>query len=480
MKCFKIKLIKEVFSLAIPISLFNLTTVLIAIANGLMLAKLGRSALAAGAIIGATQICLMMICSSPLFVISPMVSRLYAEKNYSKIGKIIRDGSILALLFSVPAIFCMIFIKSILSFFGQPMEVIELSDLYFKSYWWSVPASMLLTCAQQFMLGLKKTRVVTIIGSLSLIISVCFGYILAFGEYGFAPLGITGLAYAQVLRSTIILCALLILFFSKNEFKMFRIYKKEYRNKFLELREIFNLGWPISIHAASEYLAIFSITLFAGKLGQTELIFQQISSQYIQLLSIPILAISQASNLLVSGSIGRHEWVNVRGYGYTGITIGIGLGLIFLLGFSFFTEILVAPYIGTNVNAIFIAMLKSFLIITMFGLLLSAIKSISIGVLRSLYDTKIPMVISIICSWGIAVPLSYVSTHRWGLGINAIALSQVIGFAFCVFFLLERWWVLSFNISNPACMRNSILFNFIGQFQLNIQRIAKKIYFYCA
>ena len=65
------------------------------------------------------------------------------------------------------------------------------------------------------------------------------------------------------------------------------------------------LGWPISIHAASEYLAIFSLTLIAGGLGQQELIAQQISAQYIQLFSIFILGLSQASNLLVGGSIGR-------------------------------------------------------------------------------------------------------------------------------------------------------------------------------
>lgn len=71
--------IKTIIKLAAPISLFNLTTVLITIINGLFLAKLGPDFLAAGALIGVTQLTLMMIFSSPLFSISPIITRLNSD-----------------------------------------------------------------------------------------------------------------------------------------------------------------------------------------------------------------------------------------------------------------------------------------------------------------------------------------------------------------------------------------------------------------
>ncbi|MEO1942912.1 MAG: MATE family efflux transporter, partial [Candidatus Thioglobus sp.] len=348
MSLFQIKLIKEIILLALPISLFNLMTVFIGIANGLMLVKLGSVALASGAMIGIIQISLMMICSSPLFAISSIISRLNAENKTFQIGSIIQQGSVFALLLSIPAILAMIFIKPILHLFGQPDGVVELVNLYFQAYCWGVPTAMLLTCVQQVLLGLKKTRLVTLVGAASLVVSVSFGYILAFGKMGFAPQGVSGLGYAQVLRSVIILVTLFLVL--NKEFSAFGLYTKWSINKILELKQIFKLGWPISIHAASEYLAIFGITLIIGGLGQTELIAQQIATQYMQLLSIAMLSLSQASNLLVSGGVGKRDWESMQNYGYQGVLLGISISLIAILGFAVFTNVLVSPYLNISEN----------------------------------------------------------------------------------------------------------------------------------
>lgn len=456
MRLLQVKLIKETILLALPISLFNLTTVLIGIANGLMLAKLGSTALAAGAIIGITQISLMMIFSSPLFAISSIISRMLAENKIFQIGAVIQQGCVLALLLSIPAILAMLFIKPILLLFGQPEQVVNFVGLYFKSYWWGVPTAMLLTCVQQFMLGLKKTRLVTLIGAASLIISVFFGYILAFGKMGIAPQGVFGLGCAQVLRSAIILITLFLFLVLNKEFSIFGLYAKRSINKFLELKQIFKLGWPISIHAASEYLAMFSITLMIGRLGQTELIAQQIATQYVQLLSIAMLSLSQASNLLVSNSVGKQDWKSMQNYGYQGLLLSIFIGFIAILCFAFFTKTLVSPYISVTEKIDLLPILKLFLFITMMGQLLMAIKTVSVGILRALYDTKIPMIISVICGWGITVPFGYISTYFFEFGINGIAMVQTISFGFCAFMLYDRWRVLSFNISKQPSIKTAV------------------------
>jgi len=150
--------IKTIIKLAAPISLFNLTTVLITIINGLFLAKLGPDFLAAGALIGVTQLTLMMIFSSPLFSISPIITRLNAEKEYFQIGSLIRQGILFAFLLSIPGMIGVAFIKTILYSLGQPGPIVSLVSLYFKAYIWSMPVGMLLACCQQSMLGLKKNK----------------------------------------------------------------------------------------------------------------------------------------------------------------------------------------------------------------------------------------------------------------------------------------------------------------------------------
>lgn len=458
----QIRMVKDIISLAIPISVFNMTLIFISISNGLMLAKLGDTALAAGALIGVTQILLMMICTSPLFALSSIVSRLHAEKSHFKIGEYFQQGCLLALLFSIPVILVMYFVKPLLILFNQPSEVVELVNLYFESYLWGVPAAFLLTSSQQLMLGLKKTRVITIIGLISLILSISIGYVLTFGRLGFSSWGVSGLGYAQAARSILTLIIFISYLRFTNEFKICGLFLKRQVNSFLQLKKIFKLGWPISIHAASEYLAIFSLVILAGKMGQLELIAQQIANQYVQLLSIPMLALSQASNLLVGSSVGKKQWVKMRQYGYTSLILGGGLGLIAGIIFCFGTEILLSPYVNKEIALA----IRPFLLITMFGQLLVAGKTVSIGMLRALYDTKIPMLISLITAWGVTIPIAYASTYLLGWGLNGLAIAQSSGMACCVLLLLDRWKVLSFNFSEPAIQLKTIRAKFLN-FQLS-------------
>jgi len=451
-----IKSAKDILALAAHISVFNLTTVFITLANGLMLAKLGTNSLAAGAIIGITQLSLMMIFTSPLFAISSIISRLSGEGKNFQIGGVIQHGLLLSLLLSIPAITGMIFIKPILNAFGQPLNLIELVKLYFDAYVWGTPAAMLLTCSQQFMLGLKKTRLITIIGVISLIISVFLSYILTFGKLGLTPLGVSGLGYAQAARTILMLIILFGFIFLNNDFENFRLLSKRPLNKFSELRQLIKLGWPISVHAASEYLVMFSITLIAGSIGQTALVAQQISTQYIQALSIFYLAFSQASNLLVSTSIGKQDWKSMSSYGLIAVMLGFGIGLLATLGFALFSNFLISPYINVHKNFEFAQILRQFLMITMIGQLLGAGKAISIGLLRALYDTKLPMIIGAICGWGITIPFALIATNIWDWGVNGLAVAQIIGVGSCMLLLLDRWRVLSFNIGSPNKQINTI------------------------
>lgn len=452
----KIKALQEIISLAIPISAFNLTTIFSAIAVGLMLGKLGNTALAAGALIGITQIFLMMVFSSPLFAISSIVSRLNVQESYLQIGGIVQQGSLFAAMLSIPPIIIMFFIKPILDKFGQPDNIIALVDVYCRSYVWGIPAAMLLTCSQQFMLGLKKTHVVTILGVISLVVTVLLGYIMAFGKLGFTPLGVGGLGYAQAARSWVTLLMILIFLKVKDDFIKYNLFKVRVMNHFSDLKKIIKLGWPISLHAASEYLAIFSLTLIAGSLGKNGLIAQQIASQYNQLLLIPLLGLSQASNLLVGTSVGKQNWEDMRLYGWISMVIGNCIGLVAVISFFLFTPLLVSPYLDTRENVDLIILLKPFLVISMVGQLLGSSKAICINILRALYDTKSPMIISIFASWGVVVPIAYIAVCLLGLGINSIAMSQALGMGLCAFLLIDKWIVLSAATADPTIKTSGI------------------------
>jgi len=440
---------KEILKLAIPISIFNLTTVLITIVNGLFLARLGTNELAAGALIGITQLTFTMIFSAPLFSISSIISRLNGENKYIQMGNVMRQGILFSMLLSVPAIVGILVTKTILSGIGQPTHIIELVSRYFKAYVWCMPASMLLTCSQQFLLGLKKTRLITYIGVISFIISVTLSYILTFGKMGFPSLGIAGLGYAQSARIILMLLFIVMVIASTKEFKIFKLLPQKPFSEFIELKKLFKLGWPISIHAASECLVLFILTLIAGKMGAMALIAQQISTQYIQFLSILFLACSQSASLMVSQSIGQNDWKAMERYSISSIFIGVCIGSIAVLAFVFFSNELISPYIIFNENSHLKEVFKKFFIITMIGQIFASGKTISIGILRGLYDTKSPMIIAATCGWLVTIPLAFILTHIMKLGISGLAIAQAVGTGLCLILLSEKRRTLIRNFNNP-------------------------------
>ncbi|MGC1183253.1 MATE family efflux transporter [Legionella sp.] len=221
--------------------------------------------------------------------------------------------------------------------------------------------------------GVKKTNLVTCIGLISLIVSVTASYILTFGSLGITLLDIAGLGYTQVVRVTEALLFIISYIVLNKEFNKFKFFSKRSFNRFLELKQIYRLGWPISLHATSEYLVQFVLTLIAGNLGLTALISQQISTQYIQFLSIIFLALSQSANLLVSDSIGKKDFQSMDEFGGAAIRIGIYIGLIGLFVSLFYPSMLIHPYLGDHSDLE--ENLTQFLIIIMFGQIFSAWKT---------------------------------------------------------------------------------------------------------
>jgi MATE family multidrug resistance protein len=381
----------------------------------------------------------MMTFSAPLFGMSTIISRLKGENNFSEIGCVFQQGCLYAILLSLPVISIMGVIKSFLILLDQPPRVIELVGQYFQAYTWSVPIGMLLTSIQQLALGIRENRAITSIGIIGLVTSVFVGYCLTFGKYYFPNLGVAGLGYAQVARVSISLLIFILIFLLFKRYKSYRIFSRNHSNRIVNLKKLFSIGWPLSIHAASEFLTAFIITIFAGWMGQSQLLAQQIASQYILLLTVPILAFSQSTSILVGTSIGKNNWLEVKRYSSVGILLGLITVAIVFLGFVLIPKALISLYIDVKIfdsTQLFLILIP-FLLITIASQFFEAIRSICGGALRAFYDTRTAMYTSIFAAWGLGLPLAFVLGNKlWG--ITGFAIAQSIGFGCCALILYDR------------------------------------------
>ena len=68
---------------------------------------------------------------------------------------------------------------------------------------------------------------------------------------------------------------------------------------------------------------------------------------------------------------------------------------------------------------------------------------VTLGLLRWVQDTRVPMIIAAISYWVIGVPVSYLFGFTMGWGGVGIWLGLAVGLAFAAVFMLARFWTVS-------------------------------------
>lgn len=433
--------IAETLKLSLPLIVSNLISVLVTFLGVLMLGKLGDTALAASALITSTQSTVFVISMGLLFSISVMVGHAYGAKNYFEIGSIAQQGYLLALMLAIPVIAVLWNIGHILTFLKQPPELIHFVANYFRAFSFGVPAMLCGVCSIQFMMGYAKRVVILIISSCNLIFVVSLGGSLIYGKFGLPQLGITGLGVAWAIQSWLILAGFMIFLLVKKEFRVCELFKLRITKTFVILKKLLQIGWPICVQMGCELLTFFTVTIMAGWISADALAARQISVQYTLLMILPLLAISQASGVLVSRAMGAKRPQDVKHYGNYAIILGLIISSMTCALFLIFPRHLASLFVNSalpeNINILHLSVIL--LMIAAAGQIIDGIRNVCTGSLRGLYDTKFPMQMSFICLWLIGLPLAYVLAFPLHMGIIGLSLAFNVSVAVGAIILYKRW-----------------------------------------
>jgi len=326
---------------------------------------------------------------------------------------------VLGTLIAVPVIIIQLLIGKILMLFGQLPELAQITQQYFMIYAIAMPAFLWSVACQQVLLAVNQQRFVLFVSIASLVVAVIAAYGFIYGYFGLPRLGVRGLALASVVQAWFGLTCCLAFFYFNKRFKRYELFVWHIPKTFHILKKLFSVGWPISMQAAGDLLFFFVVTLFVGLLGETALGARQIVVQFFLLLVIPIFAISQAGTILVGQARGSRQYEDVRRYGNMVVLIGLGFAVVILLAFVFFPKSLVGLYLSgdTGSHAALEHLAIIVLILTGFRLCFDASMEILMGSLRGLYDTKYPMIATLLVTWLVGLPLVYLFgfVFHWGL-----------------------------------------------------------------
>ncbi len=433
------ELIKRVMRLAMPMAGSRLLQMLSGFIGMLMLAHLGHGVLAASALMTATQIAILVTFIALLFSVAVVVGQAYGAGKFYEIGTIIRESCVLALFLSIPLIILFLCVDRLLLWSGQIPGLVSYVRTFFHALVWGTPAYVILAALQQACYGMLKQKFVIIGNVICLSVFIPTAYALIYGGLGIPAQGVAGLSYALAIQTYLNVLYIVLGFYYLKQFKPLQLFSKRKDRKWCYLRQLFAIGWPMSVQFGGELLGFFVIAMMIGWLGTSALAAAQVTQQCMFLFIVPMFAVAEATGILVSQSVGGKHYRDIQRETNVCVGVSISIAVIFTVIFIFFPKLLASLYLDVNDphNAMTVHLIKILFIIVIFLLTFESWRHIFTGALRGLYDTRFAMWVGIISIWVVSVPLGYLLGFPAHLGVIGFRLASTL--ALLIGALLVYW-----------------------------------------
>lgn len=433
--------LRTTLAIAIPMMFTQIINSLSGFLGNIMLAHLGHDVIAASALLSSTQLMVTLVFMSLLFSMGVMVGRANGQGDTTEIGNLVQQGWILGLFLSLGTLLIYWFIEPILIFFGQDPHLTHLVVPYFHWAMIGMPILMVNVVSSQMCYATGKQIMMTNIMLIQALVLTIAAYIFIFGKFGIPAMGIAGLGIAFDIAAMVQFILVWCAFASLHSFKQYHLFKTHLRNNWQHLKQLFIIGWPISVQVSSELMAYSFITYMIGWLGVIPLAAGQIVNQFALLLLIPSFGFSASAAMLIGRAMGEKNYADVKAACDWNIWLSLSVVIVLAIPLVIFitplTHLFITPT-QTNYLATF-ELVKPVIIIGVLAIFFDTIRNIFTGALRGLYDTRITMLVAILSLWIIRMPLAYLFGFIWHGGIVGIAWSGVIGVAIGAALLGFRW-----------------------------------------
>ena len=448
--------------LAYPVILGMIGHTLVGIVDNIMVGKLGSTELAAVSLGNSFIFIAMSIGIGFSTAITPLVAQADGKNDVEEGRSIFHHGLYLCTILGIILFVLIYFLKPLISFMGQPEEVVKLAIPYLDIVGFSLIPLIMVQAYKQFADGLSETKIAmwaTIIGNIT---NVVINYFLIYGVWFFPKLGIVGAAIGTIASRFVMLAFMHYVMKNKTKFQpFFDGFSLKNIKKEVNLR-IMNLGMPSAMQMFFEVALFTGAIWLCGMIGTTSQAANQIALSLASLTFMFAMGLNVTAMIRVGNLKGQENYVALQSVAKSIFLLAIILEIVFALLFVAFHTIL--PYLFVDLNDVkTIVSVTEVIKISADLLLVAAVFQISdgiqvvvLGALRGLQDVKIPMYITFVAYWIIGFPISiylglYTDLKAVGVWIGLLAgLTAAALFLYIRFHFLTKSLILNNNIkSNP-------------------------------
>lgn len=411
------KYYKNNLKLALPIIIANIGQATVAIIDNIMVGRLGAIELAAAALASVIITNVMVLGMGIAMSLTPLTGELYATKDFKKAAGLFQNSIILNAIVGAIISALLYYSTPLLWMIGQPENVIEMCESYFKIVAISLFPFMIFLSFKQFMEGIGNTKISMTITIISNLLNIVLNYILIYGKFGAPQMGINGAAVATLISRIFMPIAFFIYLRSHNSMHRYFNFFSGKNMRLQSQKLLLTVGIPISAQMAMEVFALSSTAIMMGWISAEALAANQILLSIMSLMFMVICGISGAVTILVSHEYGKSNLTTIRRYTKAGVQMSTLFMATAAICFILFGKYIAMAY-TSDATVINLAG-KLFLVAALFEVS-DGYQVTVLGALRGIKDVRLPMFYAFISYMLINIPAAYILGFKFELGETGI------------------------------------------------------------
>lgn len=417
--------LRMLLALAWPIIVSRSSQVVVGVCDAVMVAHLGKAALAATSAGAFNAFALLILPMGVVFIVSSYSSQLFGAGDGVGARRYGFYGLLVALAAQVFSLLGIAATPWVLSRLGYDPDVRALMTGYLTLRLLSGGAAIGLEALANYYGGLGRTRLPMVANLVAMALNVFCNWLLIDGNLGAPPMGVQGAALASTLATTAAFLGLLGWFLYEGR-ALGAVVPRLHGH---ELWRMLRFGLPSGFNWFFEFFAFnFFINVVVVGLGTSALAAMMAVLQINSVSFMPAFGVASAGAILVGQTIGAAQRDRVPGIVW--LTFKTAAAWQGLVGLSYLAlpALLLQPFLSEEADAhVMLEVGARMLMLSAAWQLFDAAANTVAEALRAAGDTAYTLWARVAIAWVLFVPGSWISVRLLGGG-DLAAMGWVVGY----------------------------------------------------
>lgn len=432
--------LRPTLALAVPITIGQLSQMLMGLTDSVMIGRTGAVPLAASSFGGNVFGVFYVLGIGLMVPVAIMVAHARGAGKSEECGEYLRHGVALALGFGLLETLVLLGLGTQLHRFGQPAEVMAVVGPFFLLIGLSITPVLVYLVFRQFAEALGRPWVPVGIMLAGVVLNALLNWVFIYGHLGVPALGLTGSGIAT-LTSRVVAAGVLIAWVWRDDRLREALPLRWFAPlSWARLVEMLHLGLPASGMLLFESGAFAASAVMMGWLGAVPLAAHQIALSCASTTFMFFLGLATASGMRISAAVGAGETGRLRPIGVGALILDAAVAAVFIVCYLAAGETIASWFVR---DGAVIALAARLLVIVALFQFCDGTQVIAAALLRGLKDVRVPAVITFVAYWVVAIGGAYLFGIWRGVGALGIWSSLAAGLAFAAVFLTLRFRALT-------------------------------------